>query len=72
MIGGINEVTTTDQRAATSIAGIVSKNPAYTLNAEAGPDQTHPYVALKGRVPCKVVGVVHKSCLLYTSDAADE
>jgi hypothetical protein len=67
VIGGSNEVTTTDQRAATSIAGIVSKNPAYTLNAEAGPDQTHPYVALKGRVPCKVVGVVHKSDRLVTS-----
>ena len=67
VIGGTNEVTTTSVRANTAVAGIVSTNPAYTLNAEAGNDATHPYIALKGRVPCKVIGPILKGDLLVTS-----
>jgi hypothetical protein len=67
IVGGINEVTTTSIRANTAIAGIVSTSPAYTLNAQAGDDVTHPYIALKGRVPCKVIGPVLKGDLLVTS-----
>ena len=67
VIGGEKEVTTTDQFADTRVAGIVSKNPAYMMNSGAGTDETHPYIALKGRVPCKVVGFVEKGDLLVTS-----
>jgi len=67
VVGGLNEVTTTDQRANPSVAGIVSRNPAYMMNQEAGTDDTHPYIALKGRVFCKVVGIVHKGDRLVTS-----
>jgi len=67
IIGGDKEVTTTDQRANTAVAGIVSKNPAYMMNSDAGTDETHPYIALKGRVPCQVVGRVNKGDLLVTS-----
>jgi hypothetical protein len=67
VIGGTKEVTITDQRANTAVAGIVSKNPAYMMNSEAGTDETHPYIALKGRVPCKIVGSVLKGDLLVTS-----
>jgi hypothetical protein len=67
VIGGHNEVTTTVDRASTAVAGIVSTNPAYTLNAQAGDDSTHPYIALKGRVPCKVIGPILKGDLLVTS-----
>jgi hypothetical protein len=34
------------------------------MNADAGNDDTHPYVALAGRVPCKVEGVVAKGARL--------
>jgi hypothetical protein len=37
------------------------------MNSEAGSDETHPYIALKGRVPCKVVGYVKKGDLVVTS-----
>ena len=37
------------------------------MNAGAGSDQTHPYVALRGRVPCQVIGPVSKGDLLVTS-----
>jgi hypothetical protein len=67
VIGGHNEVTTTVDRANTAVAGIVSTNPAYTLNAQAGDDVTHPYIALKGRVPCRVIGPILKGDLLVTS-----
>jgi hypothetical protein len=67
VIGGRNEVTTTVERANTAVAGIVSTNPAFTLNAQAGDDTTHPYIALKGRVPCRVIGPILKGDLLVTS-----
>ena len=67
IIGGEKEVTTTVIYADTRVAGIVSKNPAYMMNSEAGTDETHPYIALKGRVPCKVSGPIFKGDLLVTS-----
>lgn len=67
VIGGINDVTVTTEHANTAVAGIVSKNPAYMMNSDAGTDETHPYIALKGRVPCKVVGYIEKGDLLVTS-----
>ena len=67
IIGGEKEVTVTDKYADARVAGIVSKNPAYMMNSEAGTNETHPYIALKGRVPCKVVGSINKGDLLVTS-----
>lgn len=67
VIGGEKEVTITSKYADTRVAGIVSTNPAYMMNSEAGNDETHPYIALKGRVPCKVVGTISRGDLLVTS-----
>jgi hypothetical protein len=67
IIGGEKEVTTTNVKANTAVIGIVSKNPAYMMNSDAGTDETHPYIALKGRVFCKIVGAVKKGDLLVTS-----
>lgn len=67
VIGGVNEVTVTDKVADTAVIGVVSTNPAVMMNSEIGPDSTHPYVALKGRVPCKVIGPVKKGEMLVTS-----
>lgn len=68
VIGGAAEVTTTGVRANVSVVGIVSENPAYMMNSDAGSDQTHPYIALKGRVMCKVIGPVMRGNLLVTSE----
>lgn len=70
VLGGANEVTITTERASVAVAGIVSTNPAFKLNSEVGTDRSHPYIALKGRVPCKVVGPVAKGELLVTSRRA--
>jgi hypothetical protein len=67
VVGGSQEVTFTTNRADVSVAGIVSSAPAFKLNSAAGTDDTHPYIALKGRVPCKVIGPVKKGDLLVTS-----
>lgn len=67
IIGGEKEVTETHIRADISVAGVVSRNPAFMMNKDAGTDETHPYIALKGRVPCKVIGPIKKGSLLVTS-----
>ena len=67
MHGGKKEVTLATIHATATVAGIVSTNPAYMMNSEAGNDETHPYIALKGRVPCKVIGPVRKGELLVAS-----
>lgn len=67
VVGGKYEVTTTTNRASVNIAGVVSERPAYKMNQTAGPDTTHPFIALKGRIPCKVVGIIHKGDRLVTS-----
>ena len=50
--------------------GVISTNPAFEMNAGAGPDSTHPFVALAGRVPCKVEGVVAKGARLIPGPTA--
>jgi len=70
VIGGKKEVTVTTTFADTRVAGVVSKNPAYLMNKDAGNDETHPAIALKGRVPCKVTGYVKKGDLIVTSSIA--
>lgn len=67
VIGGKYDVTISQMEADVSVAGIVSTKPAFRMNESAGGHDTHPFIALKGRVPCKVVGRVHKGDLLVTS-----
>ncbi len=67
MLGGEKEVTLATLHATTAVAGVVSTNPAYMMNSEAGTDETHPFIALKGRVPCKICGPVKKGDLLVAS-----
>ena len=50
------------------VLGVVSTKPAFMMNSDAGDDDTAPYIALRGRVPVKVYGLVRKGDLLITSD----
>lgn len=65
--GGDKEITMSDMDTDVSVAGVISTNPGLKLNNSAGSDDTHPYLALRGRVPCKVEGQVKKGDLLVTS-----
>jgi hypothetical protein len=67
VLGGEKEVTVTTNHADTAVIGVVSTKPAYLMNSDVGNDETHPAIALKGRVPCKVTGPINKGDLLVTS-----
>ena len=62
--GGSEEITASTQYADTALAGIISTNPAYLMNAEA----VGQPVALQGRVPCRVVGNIYKGDLVTSSE----
>ncbi len=66
--GGAKEITACDHPNDHAVAGVISTDPAYMMNSDAGTDATHPYVALTGRVPVKVTGEVNKGDLLVASD----
>ena len=66
--GGEAEVTSAQGYGSTKIAGVVSTKPAFAMNDAAGNSETHPFIALQGRVPCKVVGTVSKGDILVASD----
>jgi hypothetical protein len=65
VFGGDKEVTTTNVKHDTRVAGVVSNTAAYTMY-EACPGLKN-LVALQGRVPCKVVGKIKKGDILVTS-----
>ena len=65
--GGSKEIKECDEDGCSKVAGIISTTPAYMMNADAGDDSTHPYVALKGRVPCKVQGSIKKGDMMVSA-----
>ena len=65
--GGTNEITTTAKSHSTRVAGIISTNPSYLMNSTLD-CTTALEVALVGRVPCSVVGTIHKGDRLVSSD----
>jgi hypothetical protein len=67
IFGGDKEITMANGEYDHKVAGIISSAPAFMMNKDAGDDTTHPYVALMGRVPCKVTGEIKKGDLLCTS-----
>jgi len=63
IFGGSKEITVTTESADERVAGVISTNPAYLMNSgEAGIP-----VALRGKVPVRVVGPVAKGDSLVTS-----
>jgi hypothetical protein len=67
VFGGDAEVTVANTFASRSTAGIISTNPAHLMNSELTGD-TVVALALAGRVPCRVVGVVRKGDLMVSSN----
>ena len=61
--GGDLEVEACEQDTHHAVAGVISTDPAYMMNSDA---EGH-YVALAGRVPCKVTGPVAKGDLMVSS-----
>jgi hypothetical protein len=68
IFGGDKEVTTTTLFGDTRVAGVVSNSAAYLMNNECPGIKTA--IALQGRVPVKVIGMVKKGDLLTTAAIA--
>lgn len=64
VFGGEKEITVTNKRNDTRVAGVISEYPAYIMNSLSEGQA----VALRGKVPVKVVGQVTKGDLLITSN----
>jgi hypothetical protein len=66
VFGGDKEVTVTSTDADRAVAGVVSTNPSYIMNA--GLEAEHvATVALTGRVPTRVTGTVRKGDLMVSA-----
>jgi hypothetical protein len=64
--GGEKEVTITTTNMSTSVAGVVSTNPAYLMNSGLVANAVVA-IALQGRVPVKVMGSVKKGDMLVSA-----
>ena len=67
MVGGSAEITEITSEMSEDVFGVISHKPAYMMNAGAGSDESHPYVAMTGRTPVRVIGEVTKGQRLVTS-----
>ena len=67
--GGDQEITVSDIDADISVAGVISKNPAYLMNSgiKVKEKSFALPVALQGRVPCLVQGPVTKGSVLVSA-----
>jgi hypothetical protein len=66
-IGGLKEITAVVQELSEQVFGVISTAAAYLMNAGAGSNETHPPVAVNGRVPVRVVGTVKKGDRLVSA-----
>jgi hypothetical protein len=67
VIGGEHEVTVTNEAGSYKAVGVVSTDPAHLMNVNCEGEHVVA-VALRGRVPCKVIGNVNKGDVLVASD----
>lgn len=66
-MGGVAEVTIATEELSEDVFGVVSTRAAYLMNSQAGTNETHPPVAVSGRVPVKVVGSIKKGQRLVSA-----
>lgn len=66
-LGGIAEITCSNTELSDQVFGVISTQAAYLMNGGAGSDATHPPVAMTGRVPVRVVGIIRKGDRLVSA-----
>ena len=66
-LGGANEITRVTSDLSDKVFGVISTRAAYLMNSNAGSDETHPPVAMTGRVPVKVIGTINKGDRLVSA-----
>ena len=67
MVGGDAEITEVNSELSQDVFGVISTQPAYAMNAGAGNSDSHPFVAMTGRTPVRVSGLVTKGQRLVSS-----
>jgi hypothetical protein len=68
-LGGSAEICAVSTDLSENVFGVISTRAAYLMNSSAGSNETHPPVAMTGRVPVKVVGQVRKGDRLVAAGA---
>ncbi len=66
-LGGLKEITMAVLELSEAVFGVISTLPGFLLNGDAGSDATHPPVAVNGRVPVRVIGLVTKGDRLVSA-----
>ena len=66
-LGGPNEITQVNGDLSENVFGVISTRAAYLMNSQAGSNDTHPPVAMTGRVPVRVVGIINKGDRLVSA-----
>ena len=68
-LGGAEEITQVNEEASDEVFGVVSslEQAAFKMNDGAGNNDTHPYIAMTGRVDVKVIGQVNKGDRLISA-----
>ena len=68
-LGGAEEITQVNEEASDEVFGVVSslEQAAFKMNDGAGNNDTHPYIAMTGRVDVKVIGMVNKGDRLISA-----
>jgi len=66
-LGGAKEITAVSEELSEVVFGVISTKPGFLLNGRAGTAETHPAVALNGRVPVRVIGKVNKGDRLVSA-----
>ena len=66
-LGGTHEITCANQELSENVFGVISTQAAYLMNSGAGTDETHPPVAMTGRVPVRVIGMISKGDRLVSA-----
>jgi hypothetical protein len=66
-LGGSAEITKSSTELSDNVFGVISTRAAFLMNGGAGQDETHPPIAMTGRVPVRVVGQVRKGDRLVSA-----
>ena len=66
-LGGSAEITQVNTDLSENVFGVISTRAAYLMNSNAGTNETHPPVAMTGRVPVRTIGQVRKGDRLVSA-----
>jgi hypothetical protein len=66
-IGGLKEITAVVQDLSDAVFGVISTAAGFLLNGAAGSNETHPPIAVNGRVPVRVIGTCKKGDRLVSA-----